>query len=86
MDLNGRTQVSDVEGTVSDTLNIPCGVPQGSVLDPLLFLVDISDLPAAVKWKRPLYADDSALRVSGSGARELEDTDGKEVVGERVAY
>ena len=43
------------------------GVPQGSVLDPLLFLVYINDLPDNINSKMKLFADDSSLftRVSG---------------------
>ena len=41
------------------------GVPRGSIVGLLLFLVYINDMPAAVKCKLILYADDSALLVAG---------------------
>ena len=37
------------------------GVPQGSILGPLLFLVHVKDMPQAVKSNLPLYADDLCL-------------------------
>ena len=63
--LSGRKQVVDVSGAMSSECNITCGVPQGSILGPLLFLIYVNDMPAAVKGKLMPYADDSALLVSG---------------------
>ena len=54
--LFSRTQRVKVDGMCSSSINVVSGVPQGSVLDPLLFLLYIADLPRLVG-----YADDSAL-------------------------
>ena len=62
----------DVSGTMSSECKITCGVPQSSILGPLLFLIYVNDMPAAVKCKLMLFADDSALLVSGNVASEIE--------------
>lgn len=60
--LTHRLQGVVVNGTYSDWLSVRSGVPQGSVLGPLLFLLYIDDLHSIVKHsKLKLYADDVAL-------------------------
>ena len=45
---------------------VTCGVPQGSLLGPLLFLCYVNDMPISIKCKLLLYADDRALIISGT--------------------
>ena len=56
----------------SNPSNITCGVPQGSILGPLLFLVYVNDMPQAVKSNQFLYADDSCLIFQGKDVIEIE--------------
>ena len=63
--LENRQQSVDIGGIRSAPTSVTCGVPRGSILGPLLFIVYINDMPVAVKCKLILYADDSALLVAG---------------------
>ena len=69
--LSDRQQVVCVNKTSSNPMSITCGVPQGSVLGPLLFLCYINDMPISVNCKLLLYADDSALLVDGKDSKEI---------------
>jgi hypothetical protein len=59
--LTQRSMQVIVEGTPSAPTSVDSGVPQGTVLGPLLFLCHINDLPKAVKSKVRLFADDCLL-------------------------
>ena len=59
--LSGRTSKANIDKKFSDTENLTCSVPQGSILGPLLFLLYVNDMPQAVKCDLFLYADDTCL-------------------------
>ena len=71
--LKGRKQMVVVNDVSSETGIVTCGVPQGSILGPLLFLCYVNDMPISVKCKLLLYADDSALIVSGFDSKKIAD-------------
>ena len=62
--LSNRKQTVCINGIFSDFLDITCGVPQGSLLGPLLYLCYSNDMEVSVSCKLLLYADDSVLIVS----------------------
>lgn len=70
--LTGRSQIVGVNGVNSHPKDIVCGVPQGSILGPLLFLIYVNDMERAVSCKLLLYADDSALLISGKSVQDIE--------------
>ena len=70
--LCGRSQYVEYNGMTSTKEKIICGVPQGSILGPLLFLIYINDLAfASSKIFSLLFADDSNLFLSGKNPNEL---------------
>ena len=59
--LCNRKQFVSLENTNSSFLNISTGVPQGSILGPLLFLIYVNDLCNSTDAKTIMYADDTCL-------------------------
>ena len=63
--LCNRKQFVSINGTNSYLLQILFGVPQGSILGPILFLIYINDLPKCTSLSSSLFADDTKLTASG---------------------
>ena len=59
--LTNRTQKVVVDGSSSESAHVKSGVPQGTVLGPLLFLTHNNDLPSTVSSQVRLFADDCLL-------------------------
>ena len=59
--LSGRTQQVVLDGQASDPVPVLSGVPQGSVLGPVLFLIFINDLSDNIRSSVRLFTDDCVL-------------------------
>ena len=64
--LTGRKQRVVVNGSVSDWTPVGSGIPQGTVLGPVLFIVFVNDLPDCIESGCKLFADDTKVYV-GAG-------------------
>ena len=63
--LSNRTQFVSMEGFDSDEIGISTGVPQGSILGPLLFLIYVNDLiMSSNRFQYIMFADDTTLLTS----------------------
>ena len=70
--LSNRSQYVSIQGSDSSLKPIVHGVPQGSILGPLLFVIYINDLPGISNIaKFILYADDANIIVTGSSIHEI---------------
>ena len=71
--LNNRKQYVYINGETSQLKDITCGVPQGSVLGPLLFLIYINDLPNISEVLQFfLFADDTNIYYEAESPEKLE--------------
>ena len=65
--LSGRNQQCSVNGRLSNSRSLICGIPQGTILGPLLFLVYVNDLPNCLEYAEPhIYADDTHLTFASN--------------------
>ena len=70
--LSNRTFIVDINDKSSTPGKVTCGVPQGSILGPLLFLLYVNDMPQAVDSRLLLYADDSCLLYQHKDIKTIE--------------
>jgi len=69
--LTTRRQRIVINGCVSDLSPVSSGVPQGSILGPILFILYINDLPSVVGSTMRIFADDVALYCSVDSQSEI---------------
>ena len=73
--LSGRTQRVKIRNKLSSTRDITMGVPQGSILGPILFIIYINDLPNISNEITCLsYADDTAIIFKNKSTEDLQNT------------
>ena len=70
--LSNRKFKVNLNQTFSEPGDLLCGVPQGSILGPLLFLLYINDMPQSVNCELLLYADDTCLIFQHNDIKEIE--------------
>ena len=69
--LHNRMQCTKIGEFKSSYKRISCGVPQGSVISPLLFIIYINDITKASSFHTTLFADDINLHMSNSSFNVL---------------
>ena len=70
--LAGREQYCYVEGKSSNKRLVQCGIPQGSCLGPLLFIIYMNDFEKCLKKSKPnMYADDTSISYASNEINEL---------------
>ena len=70
--LNNRKQYVCFSGYKSSLVDVECGVPQGSVLGPLLFILYVNDIRNASQTIPRLLADDTCLFLTAKNIVDLE--------------
>ncbi len=69
-----RRQYVEYDGCISDVKHVVNGVPQGSILGPLLFIVLVNDMPTVIKrCKILMYADDTVLFYADKDSAAIQD-------------
>ena len=71
--LTDRTQSAKIDNKKSNSYNVTMGVPQGTILGPLLFILYINELLKLLPSNLVSYADDTVIIFSGNSWKEVQD-------------
>ena len=69
--LSNRKFTVNLENSFSNVSSISCVVLQGSILGPLLFLINVDDIPMAVKCNLFLHGDDTCLVFQSENVKDI---------------
>jgi len=72
--LTDRYQTTMFKGCASGKQRVSVGVPQGSIIGPLMFILFMNDLPLATDGDLDMYADDTTMTAISDNVDELEET------------
>ena len=71
--LTNRSFIVNIGKEYPSPGKLSCGVPQGFILSPLLFLLCVNDMPQAISSELLLYADDTCLTYMGKDTKTIEE-------------
>ena len=82
--MTNRKQITIINNVKSNPRTITCGVPQGSILGPLLFNLYINDLPNHINSTTRLFADDACLCFSAKDPQQLQNLTNNELITQTI--